>query len=66
MITLLEQTKEALAENNKILEDIVWVGCETFTIPIEDFLELANVKIDYDNFGEENIVNDLLVCGDNW
>ncbi len=59
-MTLLETLKKTLKKNGKSLVDIQWVGCKDFTIPNENFLELA-AKLQ-DNFGAD-IAADLLVVG---
>lgn len=62
---LLEETKKILQENNKTLDDIIWVGCEDFSIPTEDFLKLANDIYDA-GFGGCEVCLDLIIVGNDW
>lgn len=38
MRNLLLETKSILAENKKSINDIVWIGCQQFEIPLASFL----------------------------
>jgi len=65
MVNLKEQTIRTLHVFNKEPEDIKWVGCNKFKIPIDEFWELANRY--YDNgYGSEEVAHDLLVVGEDW
>lgn len=59
-MTLIETLTKILSENGKSLADIQWVGCKAFSLPVENFLELAR-KIP-DCWGA-NIAIDLMVVG---
>lgn len=65
MGNLLNDAKRELENNGKSLNDIKWVGCEAFTIPIENFLKLADIEANEDSYIEE-VYTDLLVCGEDW
>lgn len=65
MINLKEETIKKLEEYGKNPEEVKWVGCESFKIPISEFWKLADKF--YDNgYGGEEVAEDLLVVGDNW
>ena len=65
MINLLKETTEVLKQKGKTWDDVIWVGCKSFKLPIEDVKTLFNV--DYDNgFGGNQIAGDLLVVGKGW
>lgn len=65
MKNLLSETMRALKEHDKSIKDVVWVGCEDFEIPIEDFVKLANTTYN-DGYGSQEVAGDLIVCGDNF
>lgn len=62
-MTLYDSLFMCLQSNGKTLSDIRWVGCKEFTIPIENFLRLAEQTNDY---LYANIAVDLLVVGENF
>jgi len=64
-MNLLTEIKQELKVIGKTLDDVVWVGCEQFSIPIPRFLELANTEYDR-SFGTEEVATDLLIVGENW
>lgn len=65
MKNLKEETIKKFEEHGKNPEEIKWVGCEIFKIPINEFWKLAD-KL-YDNgYGGEEVAKNLLVVGDNW
>lgn len=51
---------ETLKKNGKSLADIQWVGCKKFTIPIENFCDLAEKTKEWHC---AEIADDLLVVG---
>lgn len=64
-MNLKYETLKALKDHGRTEDDIVYVGTNTFRIPLEDFWELANV--DYDNgYGGAEIVEDIIVVGRGW
>lgn len=64
-MNLLKETNHVLKENGKSLKDIKWVGCNEFTIPLENFVNCADSV--YDNgYGAQEVATDLVVVGDNW
>lgn len=65
MKNLLTETKTLLENNGHTLDDVVWVGCASFSIDIEEFKRLANNKYDA-GFGSPKVANDLLVVGSDW
>lgn len=64
-MNLLEETKDILKENGKTLKDIVAVQGNVFGIPVEKFIEIANVEYD-DGYGGTEVADDLIVLGDDW
>ena len=49
----------------KTKEDIAWIGCVDFSIPVDLFFELADVEYD-DGFGSPEVAQDLkIVFNDN-
>lgn len=65
MKNLKEETLSKLMANGKTLEDIKWIGCKEFKIPINLFWKLADHLYD-DSYGAEEVATDLLIVGDNW
>lgn len=61
---LLESLAACLKENGKSLDDIQWVGCKEFSIPIDNFLELA-ARIQ-DHFGADIAIDLVVVGNDFW
>lgn len=59
---LKKETLEFLADNNLTIDDIKWVGCLDFKIPIENFLELADKEYD-SGFGAQMVAKDLILVG---
>lgn len=65
MKNLKEETLSKLMANGKTPEDIKWIGCKEFKIPINLFWKLADHLYD-DSYGTEEVATDLLIVGDNW
>ena len=64
-MNLLKETNHVLKENGKSLKDIKWVGCNEFTIPLENFVTCADNV--YDNgYGAQEVAIDLVIVGDDW
>lgn len=40
MVNLLDITEGVLKNNGKTFKDIEWIGCESYTIPIDNFKKL--------------------------
>lgn len=60
-----KETITKLELNGKTIEDIRWIGCDKFKIPIDLFWKLADFL--YDNgYGAEGVASDLLIVGDDW
>ncbi|MBH9580070.1 hypothetical protein [Staphylococcus felis] len=62
---LLKETIDILNRYGKTLDDIVWIGGKDFTIPLAQFVELADKKYD-SGYGGEEVAIDLKVVGNNW
>lgn len=59
-MNLLKETKAALKDNGYSLDDVDWVGCWAFRIPMEAFIEAADVEYD-EGFGAQKVAEDLIV-----
>lgn len=59
-MNLLDETKNVLVDNGKSLEDIAWVGCDDFRIPIDAFLKAADTEY-LNGFGAQEVAMDLIV-----
>ena len=62
MSNLLKETERALNLRDKKLSDVMWVGCEAFQIPINEFLKHADHEYD-SSYGAPEVAQDLLVVG---
>ena len=62
---LLDETLRVLSEHGRTMDDVLWIGCKDFRIPIERFLELAD-DIYYNIYGGVEVAADLMVVGDGW
>ena len=65
MSNLKEETLSKLELHGKTKEDIQWIGCNKFKIPINLFWKLANRAYD-SGYGGEEVATDLIIVGDNW
>lgn len=63
IVNLLEETKEALERNGRTFDDVLWIGCRDFRIPVERFMELADDIYD-SSYGGVEVASDLIVVGD--
>ncbi|KAK3680656.1 hypothetical protein B0T22DRAFT_446005 [Podospora appendiculata] len=59
---LKEMTLLALSLHDKTWDDVVWVGGQEFEISKEEFLDLANVRYNY-QYGATEVAGDLVVVG---
>lgn len=59
------ETIKILSKYDKMPQDIKWVGCNSFKIPIEEFWKLADRIYDA-GYGGQEVAKDLIVVGDNW
>ena len=64
-MNLLKETKSELKVHGKLLKDVKWVGCDEFTIPLENFVTCADMEYD-DGYGSQDVAMDLVVVGENW
>lgn len=60
MPNLLQETVKVLANHGKTLEDVLWVGCDCFTIPKEAFIAAADTEY-YGGFGGTEVAYDLVI-----
>lgn len=64
-INFKEETLECLKLHNKTIDEIQWIGCRHYRIPMNEFWKLAD--FDYDNgYGLQIIPYDLLIVGLDW
>ena len=61
-MNLKNETLEILHNNGKSPEDVRWVRCKDFSIPVPLFWELANQE--YDSGYGAQVADDLIVVGD--
>ena len=65
-MNLLEETVQILKENNKTLDDILWIGTKDFTVDKKLALKIFG-RTNYDSgFGAQEVAYDLLVVGAGW
>lgn len=65
-MNLYNETIEKLDKNGKNVDDIIWVGCDDFSIPLDNFLEVSK-RTDYDNgYGSPEIATDLKIVGNDF
>lgn len=65
MRNLLKETIECLTENNKTIQDVLWVGSAVHKTSWSIFEVVADV--DYDSgYGSAKVAQDLLIVGINW
>lgn len=62
MINLLQETIETLHENNKTMNDVLWVGNREYRIDMNKFLTLADTEYD-EGFGGTEVAEDLILVG---
>lgn len=65
MTNLKNETLNALKENNKTPEDVLWIGDETCRLPLNSFWDMADREYD-DSYGCPEVNMDLLVVGSDW
>ena len=65
MNNLLKETMLDLKNNNKTLDDILWVGTETLYFSKEHFIEIANKEY-HGGYGSQEVAINLKVVGENW
>lgn len=65
MTNLLRETEEALRDNNKSMDDVVWFGSSRCYLTRETFMKLSDVEYD-SGFGTPEIATDLMVVGEGW
>lgn len=59
-MNLLEETKKVMSLSGYTIDDIAWIGCDSFRIPTDVFIERADTE--YDNgFGEPEVAQDLVI-----
>lgn len=64
-MNLLKETMQELKYHKKSIDDIVWIGCEIYEIPKEEFMKLADKEYDA-GYGSQEVATDLVVCGEGW
>ncbi len=62
---LLEETIDVLNDHKLTFDDVLWIGCDYYTISIEQFKELANTTYDK-GFGAPKVAIGLKIVGQNW
>lgn len=64
-MNLLQETIEALNDNGKSTQDVIWVGDKFGSISWDEFEQISSFEYDND-FGSEEINLDLVVVGGDW
>ena len=64
-MNLKDETLAILKDYGKTKEDVLWVGCNKFKLPIDLFWKLAD-KNYHAGFGGQEVAIDLLVVGRDW
>lgn len=62
-MNLKRETLKILQEHGHTAEDILWVGCKKFAIPVSLFWKLADQEYD-SGYGGQEVATDLVVVGD--
>lgn len=66
MQNFYDEIIDILEDNNKTINDIVWIGTRKYKINKEKFLEDSK-NLKYDNgYGISVINDDLIIAGNNW
>ena len=65
MNNLKSETIKILNSFNKNPEDIKWIGCKYFKIPINQFWKMADRYYD-SGYGTQEVAEDLLIVGEDW
>lgn len=65
MGNLKKETLLCLEKHGKTKDDIKWIGCSKFKIPIDLFWMVADNLYD-EGYGTEEVAADLLIVGDDW
>ena len=64
-MNLKNETIRVLTRHGKHPNDIKWIGCHLFKIPINEFWKLADKE--YDNgYGHAEVAQDLFIVGEDW
>lgn len=64
-MSLLKETKCVLSDHGKSIDDVIWVGCASFEIPMAEFVKLADVNYD-SGYGAPEVAQDLVLVGEGW
>ena len=64
-MNLLTETLEELQDNNKTIEDIIWIGMAGKRMTLEHFIEIADVEYD-DGYGRQKVDSSLVIVGKGW
>lgn len=59
-MNLLEETKRVMSEQGYTFDDIAWVGCDVFRIPVDVFAERADTEYN-SGFGAPEVAQDLVI-----
>lgn len=60
-ITLLDSLNYCLQEHEKSLNDIIWIGSQDFSIPIDNFCQLASTIPEYER--DNDVAEDIIISG---
>lgn len=65
MTNLLEETIQALSNNDKTPSDVLWVGDRTVAFSWDYFVSIADKEYD-SGFGGQEVLAELLIVGKDW
>lgn len=65
MTNLKKETIEALSQNGKTKEDVIWAGTPEQEIPLVLFWQYTDKEYN-DGYGHPEVNQRLVVVGDNW
>lgn len=63
IINFYEETIDALKDKGKTMDDVVWIGGNSFEMPKENFIELARKQIYDSGYGGQEMPTDIKVVG---
>ena len=63
IINFYEETIDVLKDKGKTMDDVVWIGGNSFEIPKENFIELARKQIYDSGYGGQEMPTDIKIVG---
>ena len=63
IINFYEETIDVLKDKGKTMDDVVWIGGNSFEMPKENFIELARKQIYDSGYGGQEMPRDIKIVG---